>query len=141
MKDKLTQQLRRDEGEVLHAYQDHLGYWTLGIGRLIDKRKGGGISEEEAAYLLSNDIDKYSTELTQKLPWVESLDEARKGVLFNMAFNLGVPGLLGFKQTLGAVQAGEYEKAAEMMLLSKWAGQVGDRAKRLAKQMKEGVWY
>lgn len=140
MKDQLTKQLRRDEGEVLHAYQDHLGYWTLGIGRLIDKRKGGGISEEEAAYLLANDIDKYTKELTEKLPWVNNLDEARKGVLVNMTFNLGLSGLLGFKNTLAKIQAGDWEGAAENMLLSKWASQVGDRAKRLAKQMKTGEW-
>ncbi len=44
----ITQQLRRDEGEVLHAYQDSLGYWTIGIGVLIDKRKGGGITKAES---------------------------------------------------------------------------------------------
>ena len=45
--------LRRDEGRVRHAYQDHLGYWTIGVGRLIDQRKGGGLSEDEIDYLLT----------------------------------------------------------------------------------------
>jgi lysozyme len=44
----IAEQLRRDEGEVLHAYQDKYGYWTIGVGRLIDARKGGGISVEES---------------------------------------------------------------------------------------------
>lgn len=42
LRTKLTAQLRRDEGEKLYAYQDTLGYWTIGIGRLIDRRRGGG---------------------------------------------------------------------------------------------------
>jgi lysozyme len=140
MKDKLVNQLRRDEGEVLHAYEDHLGFLTIGIGRLIDKRKGGGISAQEAAYLLNNDIDTRIVELERRIPWFKSLDEARKGVLLNMAFQLGVDGLLAFKNTLKEIQDGNYSKASEMMLLSKWATQTPERAKRLAKQMETGEW-
>ncbi len=140
MKDKLVKQLRRDEGEVLHAYEDHLGFLTIGIGRLIDKRKGGGISQEEAAYLLNNDIDTRTAELERRIPWFKGLDEARRGVLLNMAFQLGVDGLLAFKNTLKEVQDGNYSKASEMMLLSKWATQTPERAKRLAKQMETGEW-
>lgn len=140
MKDKLTAQLRRDEGEILHAYQDHLGYWTIGIGRLIDNRKGGGLSQEEAAYLLSNDIDSRDRALREKLPWFSQLDEARQGVLLNMCFQLGLNGLLAFKNTLKLVQEGNYKQAAENMLLSKWAQQTPQRAMRLAKQMEIGEW-
>jgi lysozyme len=140
MKDKLTEQLRRDEGEVLSAYQDHLGFWTIGIGRMIDKRKGGGITSEEAAYLLANDIEKVLNGIEAKLPWVSKLDDALKGVLCNMAFQMGLEGLLGFKNTLRMVMEGKYEHAAENMLLSKWAQQTPNRAKRLSKQMKTGEW-
>ncbi|OZI64628.1 glycoside hydrolase family protein [Bordetella genomosp. 4] len=140
LQDQLTTQLRRDEGEVLHAYQDHLGYWTLGIGRLIDKRKGGGITPDEAAYLLANDINRVSTEVSERLPWFESLDEARKGVLLNMAFQMGVNGLLGFKNTLAMVARHDYAKAADGMLNSLWARQTPDRALRLSKQMRTGEW-
>lgn len=140
MKDKLVTQLRRDEGEVLHAYEDHLGFLTIGIGRLIDKRRGGGISAEEAAYLLNNDIDTRIIALKRTLPWFNQLDEARQGVLVNMSFQLGVEGLLAFKNTLAEVRAGNYEKAAELMLMSKWATQTPERAQRLAKQMKTGEW-
>ena len=140
MKAELTKQLRRDEGEVLHVYQDHLGFHTLGVGRLIDKRKGGGITPEESAYLLSNDIDKREAELLRRAPWMANLDPVRFGCLLNMAFQMGVDGLLGFTNTLAKVRAGDYAGAAEGMLFSKWAEQTPERAKRLAKQMKEGVW-
>jgi len=136
----LTQQLRRDEGEVLHAYTDHLGFWTIGIGRLIDKRKGGGISKDEAAMMLQNDVARFTMALRSRLLWFSNLDEARQGVLVNMAFQMGVEGLLGFKNTLGMIERGEYAAAADAMLASKWAGQTPERAQRLAEQMRTGVW-
>lgn len=138
--DDLTRQLRRDEGEVLHAYQDHLGFWTIGIGRLIDQRKGGGLTKDEAAYLLGNDIAKFTTALRLRLPWFDKLDEARQGVLANMVFQMGIEGLLGFKNTLGMIERGDYEGAADAMLASKWAQQTPARAGRLAEQMRTGVW-
>lgn len=140
MRDKLLQQLKRDEGMVLHAYQDSLGFWTIGIGRLIDRQKGGRITEEEALYLLNNDVDRIEKEVSNALPWVKDLDEARRGVIHNMVFQLGLNGVLGFKNTLAEIQAGNYAKAAERMLQSKWARQTPNRAIRLAKQMETGQW-
>lgn len=78
--------------------------------------------------------------VAKALPWTDKLDEARKGVLLNMSFQLGLGGLLGFKNTLEQVKLGNYAKAAEMMLTSKWAEQTPARAKRLAKQMETGAW-
>lgn len=140
MKTELTKQLRRDEKEVLTAYKDHLGYLTIGVGRLIDERKGGGITTEESAYLLSNDIDKREAELLRRAPWMARLDPVRFGALLNMAFQMGVDGLLGFVNTLAMVRAGNYEAAAKGMLASKWASQTPERALRISKQMETGVW-
>lgn len=133
-------QIRRDEGEVLHAYADSLGFTTIGVGRLIDKRKGGGITKEEAAYLLNNDIQSRLIALESRIPWFKRLDDARKGVLLNMSFQLGIGGLMGFKNTLAKIEAGDYEVAAANMLKSKWARQTPNRAKRLARQMETGEW-
>ena len=137
---KLITQLRRDEGEVLHAYQDHLGYWTIGVGILIDQRKGGGLLPEESEFILQNRVRQRREAVAKALPWFSELDEARQGVLLNMSFQLGVQGLLGFKNTLEEVRKGNYAKASEMMLLSKWATQTPERARRLAKQMLTGEW-
>lgn len=134
----LIAELRRDEGVIPHAYQDHLGFWTVGVGRLIDKRKGGRLTDEEIDYLLANDIKRFATELDKRLPWWRGLDPVRQRVIQNMAFNLGVAGLLSFKNTLAAVKAGEWAKASAGMLNSKWAKQVGLRAVRLAHMMKHG---
>jgi lysozyme len=138
--DQLIVQLRRDEGEVLHAYKDSLGYWTIGVGRLIDPARGGGISKVESAILLMNDIESKTRELQTKLPWSGALSPARQGVLLNMAFQLGVNGLLGFRNTLLMVEQGEYEKAAAAMLQSNWAQQTPERAHRLSEQMRTGAW-
>ena len=139
MDDLLLSELRRDEGVVPHAYQDHLGYWTIGVGRLIDKRKGGRLTDEEIDYLLQNDVDRFKTELDARLSWWRTLDEVRQRVIVNMAFNLGVTGLLGFRNTLAHVKAKQWDKAAAGMLASKWAKQVGKRADRLAAMMRLGV--
>lgn len=141
MIEQLTTQLRRDEGTKATAYQDHLGFWTIGVGRLIDSRKpGAGLRPDEIDYLLRNDINDRVQALTKALPWFDRLDEARRGVLINMAFQLGTAGLLGFKSTLALIAAGKYTEAAEQMLKSKWATQTPARAKRLAEQMKTGEW-
>ena len=137
---RAREQLIRDEGEVLHAYQDSLGYWTIGIGRLIDRRKGGGISKEESAYLFTNDFNRKLAEVRRHIPWFDRLDVARQGVLLNMAFQMGVSGLLGFKNTLAMIERGDYGAAAEGMLNSLWARQTPNRAKRLSEQMRTGVW-
>lgn len=138
---ELTQQLNRDEGRRSTVYQDHLGYYTIGVGRLVDARRpGSGLRPDEMDYLLRNDINDRIDALTRALPWFQNLDDVRKGVLLNMAFQLGTEGLLGFKNTLAKVESGDYAAAAAMMLQSKWATQTPERAQRLSKQMESGVW-
>lgn len=137
---ELVSQLRRDEGEVLAVYRDSLGWWSIGIGRLIDPKKGGGITREESAYLLRNDIAKVDRQLQERMPWIVTLSPARRGVLQNMAFQLGIDGLMRFKATLTMIEQGEYLKASKEMLDSTWAKQTPERAKRLSMQMETDAW-
>lgn len=132
----MIRQLRLHEGERLKPYRCTAGKLTIGVGRNLEDR---GISAEESAYLLGNDIDDHWRELVKALPWVEQLDEVRQRVLLDMAFNLGIGGLLGFKNTLATIKAGDYQKAAAMMLDSRWAKQVGQRANRLSRMMATSV--
>lgn len=141
MKQELTKQLRIDEGVKAQAYQDHLGFWTIGVGRLVDSRKpGSGLRPSEIDFLLQNDIDDRIEALTRRLPWFQNLDDARRGVLLNMSFQLGVDGLMGFKNTLAMVESGDYMGAARNMMQSKWADQTPARAARMAEQMRTGRW-
>jgi len=136
---ELIKQLEQEEGRKPSVYKDHLGFYTIGIGRLVDERKGGGLSDEEIDFLLTNDIKKKTAELLQKAPWVAALDQVRLDALIAMAFQLGVDGLLGFKTSLGLIKDGRYTEAAEQMLKSLWASQTPARAKRVAEQIRTGV--
>ena len=137
---KLADQLLRDEGFKSSVYRDSLSYFTLGIGRMVDERKGGGITLDEAKYLLENDIARVSRELALTFPWTTELDEVRRGALQNMAFQLGLPKLQGFKKTLELIRAGQYMAASQEMLNSTWAQQTPQRAQRLSKQILTGEW-
>lgn len=130
----LLEQLQRHEGLRLKPYRDSVGKWTIGYGRNLDDR---GISEDEAGFMLDNDIDQVVAEL-ERMPLYLSLDSVRQVVLANMAFNMGVPTLLEFRRMLGALARGEWNRAADEMLDSKWARQVGDRAVELSELMRTG---
>lgn len=135
---KLVADLRRDEGVVPHAYQDTEGWLTIGVGRLIDKRKGGRLRPDEIDLLLRNDIADKSGELEAALPWVKDLDEVRHRALANMAFQLGVAGLLGFTTSLALIKEGKYTEAGVQLLKSKWATQTPERARRVAQMIALG---
>jgi lysozyme len=134
-RDAMVRQLRLHEGERLKPYRCTAGRLTIGVGRNLDDR---GITPAESAMLLANDISAVETDLLRALPWAARLDEVRQRVLVDMAFNLGMPGLLEFRRTLATIKAGQYHSAAAMMLESKWAGQVGQRARRLSQMMASG---
>lgn len=141
----LVEQLKKDEGLRLKAYQDTVGVWTIGYGHTGPEVKPGLVwTEAQAEAALVEDIIEHNAKLAAALPWLNLLDPVRRRVLQNMAFNLGIgnadtgKGLLGFKNTLNYVRTGQYDKAADGMLASKWAKQVKGRAVRLAKQMRTG---
>jgi lysozyme len=132
----LIRQIRLHEGERLKPYRCTAGKLTIGVGRNLDDR---GITREESAMLLDGDIRLLEIELFRALPWASALDDVRQRVLLDMAFNLGLPGLLQFKRTLEAIRTGQYQQAATMMLDSLWARQVGQRAERLSRMMATGA--
>ena len=134
-KAKLAEQLKQHEGLRLKPYTDTVGKLTLGIGRNLEDK---GITEQEALFMLNNDVDYFYSQLNKRLTWFNKLDDARQNVLVNMAFNLGIRGLLTFKMTLSLIEYGDYNNAATEMLNSVWAYQVCQRAIELSKQMATG---
>lgn len=135
----IRDQIKRHEGLVLHAYEDHLGYLTIGYGRLIDERRGGGISQAEADQLLTNDIARVIADLEQRIDYLHRLPEPVQHALINMGFQLGINGLMGFKKMLTAIEAGDYERAASEALDSRWAEQTPGRAKEIANLIASGA--
>lgn len=127
----LTKQLVFHEGLRLKPYKCTSGKLTIGVGRNLEDR---GITTEEAMMLLRNDIEEVVSHLSKKLIW-RDLSEVRQRVLADMAFQLGLEGLMKFKETLNAIHSAEYQKAAEKMRQSRWYAQTPKRAARLAKMM------
>ncbi len=144
------------EGMVLTVYQDTLGIDTIGIGRNLKDRGISkeeldymdipsmaivyehGITEADARYLAMNDIKIVEEELCRVQPVVNDLDAVRQLILMDMAFNMGVPRLCKFKKMWNAIYEGNYEVASLEMMDSRWARQVGRRAKKLSDAMKAG---
>ena len=133
---RIKAQLVRHEGLRLKPYRCTAGKLTIGIGRNLEDR---GISQKEAYAMLEQDIQDCEHWLIDEIPEVyNKLDEVRQSVLLNMCFNLGIKGLLEFKNTLAFIDAGDWERAANGMLTSKWAKQVGRRAIELSELMRKG---
>jgi len=137
--EKIIDRLATDEGEVLHAYPDHLGFLTIGVGRLIDQRKGGGISREESRYLLTNDIRKWIA-IAGQWPWFDSLDWQRQGVIICMLHQLGSRGVSAFRNMLDALARSDFGAAADEMLDSDWHRQTPARCELMTRIMRSGVW-
>lgn len=129
-----------NEGRVAHAYQDSLGYWTIGIGHLIDARKGGSLPPSIIDALFQLDMAAKEGELLRALPWYATLDEVRKAALLDMAFNLGTAGLLGFPKALAAIRAGNYADAHHELITSRWAAQLPARANLISQMILTGEW-
>lgn len=120
------------------GYEDSLGYLTIGVGRLIDRRLGGGLTEAEVSYLLANDIAGVMADLDRELPWWRGLNDVRQRVIIDMCFNLGIANFLLFKNTLAAVKRGDWGAASRGMMNSRWARQVKSRAVTLTAMMETG---
>lgn len=135
--DELERQLTRDEGVRRVLYADSRGVPTIGIGHNLRDRP---LSDRAIRTILEDDVAETEAELVARLPWVAALSEPRRGAFLNLAFNLGVGGLLGFVRMLGAAQAGRWDDASRELLTSAYADQVGPRASRLAQQLAENRW-
>ena len=135
--DSLEDQLIDHEGLELKPYHCTADKLTIGVGRNIQDR---GITEDEARYLLKNDIKIVEDELLTRQPVVAGLDSVRQRVLVDMGFNLGLPILMKFQNMWAAIEDEDYHEAARQMMDSRWASQVGRRAERLAQAMASGEW-
>ena len=141
------ERLKRHEGTRrkggLHvAYRCPAGALTIGWGHNLDSSpveglgEGSRIDDAQAEALLRRDVREAARALDARLPWWRDLDEVRGGILLDMAFNMGVGKLVTFRRTLDAVRNGRFQEAAQAMLDSRWASQVGRRAVELAALMR-----
>lgn len=134
---KIIEQLKTHEGLRLKPYKCTAGKLTIGYGRNLEDR---GITSKEAEALLMNDVAEIVEQLSAAFEFWPNLNEARKAVLINLAFNIGTGGLMKFKKTLNYISLGMYSEASIEMMDSKWAKQVSSRALDLSTQMDLGVF-
>lgn len=155
-REHFIEELIKHEGLKLQVYKDTLGIDTIGIGRNLEDRGitkeeldaldiptidhvyEYGITEADAVYLATNDVQIVEEELVRAHPCVDRLDSVRQLILMDMAFNMGVPRLCKFKKMWNAVHEEDFPTAAKEMLDSRWARQVKGRATKLANAMHNG---
>jgi lysozyme len=135
----LQASVKAHEGLRLRLYHDARGVLTIGWGRNLI---ANGIRLREAESMLENDLDEAVLECQGRFPWVLALDGVRQAALAELTFNLGVQGLAGFVQMLGALQAGRYTEAAVQLRASAWAVEVGaTRTNDLAQLLEHGEMH
>lgn len=132
MLDELIEDLKRDEGWVPHAYDDSLGFTTIGYGFLIDRRRGGRLPKRVAEIWLEILAFEKWHELCREKPFLIGLPEHVQRAVGNMAYQLGVAGVLQFRNMLAALERYDFEDAARQALISRWADQTPRRAQRVA---------
>jgi len=131
-RDQVAADLKSDEGWRPNVYEDHLGYKTIGFGFLVDDRKGDGMPEEIGEIWLNYEIDAFERGLKLALSnWSRYPDQIQRALL-NMSYQMGIGGLLGFRNTLRLIDDGRYQEAATEALNSRWAEQTPERAGRVA---------
>jgi lysozyme len=134
----LISRLVEHEGIKKFSYNDSRGFATIGVGRCIEEGKGRGLTTDECFYLLKNDLI-YFRNLLLKYDWFTKQDVVRQNALVELAFNLGVNGLLGFKNMISALTVNNYALAAKELVDSSWSQQVGSaRSKDLQHRILNG---
>lgn len=126
----LIEDIKKEEGYRGYQYDDHLGNPTIGYGSLLP------LSEEEAELILNFRLNRFISNVKSSLYDLEIKDEAWD-ILFHMAYQMGVGGLLKFKKMIKALRDQDYKTASIEMLDSRWAKQTPNRAARLSNKMRE----
>jgi lysozyme len=131
----LVHRLKQHEGLRLKAYQDTVGVWTIGYGTNLQELT---IDDATAEKWLLKDIETATREASG-LRFFGELSAVRQRVVIEMVYNLGLGRFLQFRKTVAAIERKDWEAAAKEMLDSRWAQQVGRRARLLAEIMRTGV--
>jgi lysozyme len=135
---RVYEDLVKDEGWRQDLYKDHLGFYTIGYGFMVDPAKNGRIPRPVADFWLRWEIEDRRRQLNAALPWFSRLPDGVTAALLNMAYQLGVNGVLRFRKMLAALQLGQYARAADEALDSNWARQTPARARRVAALIRGG---
>lgn len=138
MLQNLRSMIERHEGRRKKPYRDSAGKWTVGVGHNLEA-DDKPLSDRVVDLMLDDDIAYAQTD-AKTFPWFAGLDSVRQDVIVDMIFNMGLITFSTFRNTIALIAAGDYTKAADYMLQSLWARQVGPRAIELSKMMRTGTY-
>lgn len=134
---QLENDLKRDEGKRSCPYKDTTGHLTIGYGHNLDAE---GLCEVAMLVQLKHDIHtKALAPLDSEYPWWRSTPDSVQRGMANLMFNMGPAVLSQFVATLDHLKAGRYDEAAEQLVRSRYASQVGQRAYRIAQLFRQGA--
>ena len=132
---------RRGPSGLHIPYRDSEGVLTIGYGTMIDPDRGGGLTDEEAEYLLRSRASQAGYVAHTMLPWFAGLDDVRQEAIVQMIYQLGWPSFSGFRRMIAALARKDYVTAEREALDSKWAREDSpERAERVARAIRRGVW-
>jgi len=126
----MIEMIKKHEGFRGMPYEDSLGFPTIGYGTKLP------LTKEEAELLLKHRLDKKIEELKSYEPFFIDLPQKAQEVIANMSYQMGVGGVMKFKNMWNALKNEDYKKAADEMLDSRWARQTPNRANELAEIMR-----
>lgn len=147
--ENLEARLLRHEGKSLTPYWDTKGLLTIGVGHCIDTnplpadiadylKEHGSITESQCAMLLTTDASNARREVLNNMPWADTLSQTRMDVLVELAFWIGINGLLKFKHMISDLRCGNYEDACQDLMQSKLYDEIPKRTGELAQLLLEG---
>ena len=129
MYNNLIERLKEHEGYREKVYNDHLGNPTIGYGFLVSSLR---LDRETCDIILKQIVSRNVEEIKKSLPWFDEAHEDVQGVIIEMSYQLGIGGLLSFKNTLKFMKNKNWTLAAEGMRNSRWHSQTPKRCESLA---------
>ena len=132
MYDNIKEMLIKNEGLVCQPYHCSAGKLTIGVGRNLESN---GISEDEAMYLLENDIKRVVDSLDKNWEVWRSFEPLAQEVCVDCTFQMGISGFMNFRRTRALMEMGAWLEASEEILRSKYAVQTPNRAARNSRKL------
>jgi GH24 family phage-related lysozyme (muramidase) len=127
--------ITREEGCVLHPYNDSAGNATIGVGHLIghrpvtaaDRARYRGFDAADAAALLRSDLERFERAVNAavKVP----VSQGEFDALMSLAFNIGTAGFAS-SSVVRYLNAGKRRAAADAFLLWRRPPELLPRRKR-----------
>lgn len=150
---KLEVSTAAHEGFEATPYKDSRSLWTVGNGRCLETHPFTGpewkrlldngwlvlsIWEAGAHWLMNTELADVEGQLSRIFSWWSVLNDARQNALIELAYQIGISKLMGFKNMLAAIRAQDWATAYAQAMDSDWARQTPARAQTIATQLRDG---